>query len=186
MSKKLLHNLMILSIVQHSCSRRRRPSREKRETREGTRGVSLSRNPFFKALVEMSSVAQVLQVMGGLTGTWASLLYVYTYMETYVDVHIDVCMRTHIRTYTTTHIRIFPWGEQVLEKMEGLVGISGLQGEVFLPHDGLRPFHQTTTCLMQITSGPYVVQIWSRYPPIFKGNETLEVHRLESGEFIQF
>ena len=31
------------------------------------------------------------------------------------------------------------------------------------PHGGARPFHQKTTCLTQSTSGPYVVQIWSRH-----------------------
>jgi len=30
------------------------------------------------------------------------------------------------------------------------------------PHGGARPFHQKSTCLTQLTSGPYVVQIWSR------------------------
>jgi len=31
------------------------------------------------------------------------------------------------------------------------------------PHGGLRPFHQKSTCLTQLTSGPYVVHISSRY-----------------------
>ena len=31
-----------------------------------------------------------------------------------------------------------------------------------LPHGGIRPFHQKSTCLTELTSGPYVVQIWSR------------------------
>jgi len=31
-----------------------------------------------------------------------------------------------------------------------------------LPHVGVRPFHQKSTCLTQLTLGPYVVQIWSR------------------------
>ena len=30
------------------------------------------------------------------------------------------------------------------------------------PLGGLRPFHHKSTCLTQITVGPYVVQIWSR------------------------
>ena len=32
-----------------------------------------------------------------------------------------------------------------------------------LPHGGVRPFHQKSTCLTQLTLGPYVVQIWPRY-----------------------
>jgi len=31
------------------------------------------------------------------------------------------------------------------------------------PHGGGRPFHQKSNCITQITLGPYVVQIWSRY-----------------------
>ena len=31
-----------------------------------------------------------------------------------------------------------------------------------------RPFHQTLTCLTQLSSGPYVVQIWSRYVLTFE------------------
>ena len=33
-----------------------------------------------------------------------------------------------------------------------------------LSHGGLRPFPQKSTCLAQLTSGTYVVQIWSRGP----------------------
>jgi len=29
------------------------------------------------------------------------------------------------------------------------------------PHGGLRPLHQKSTCLKQLTLGPYAVQIWS-------------------------
>ena len=29
------------------------------------------------------------------------------------------------------------------------------------PHGGVRPFHQKSTCIMQIMSGPSVVHIWS-------------------------
>jgi len=36
-------------------------------------------------------------------------------------------------------------------------------GERTLPHGGVRPFHQKSTCLTQLTLGRYVVQIWSRY-----------------------
>ena len=32
------------------------------------------------------------------------------------------------------------------------------------PHGGLRPSHPKSTCLTQFTSGPYVVQSWSRNP----------------------
>ena len=32
-----------------------------------------------------------------------------------------------------------------------------------LPHGGVRPFPQTSAWLTQLTLGPYVVQIWSRY-----------------------
>jgi len=32
-----------------------------------------------------------------------------------------------------------------------------------LPHGGVRPFHHKSTCPAQLTLGPYVVQIWSRY-----------------------
>ena len=31
------------------------------------------------------------------------------------------------------------------------------------PHGGVRPFHQKSTCLAQLTLGPYAVQIWTRY-----------------------
>jgi len=31
-----------------------------------------------------------------------------------------------------------------------------------LPHGGVRPSHQKSTGLTQLTLGPYVVQIWSR------------------------
>ena len=30
------------------------------------------------------------------------------------------------------------------------------------PHGGLRPFHQKSTCLTQLTLVPYVVRMWSR------------------------
>ena len=32
-------------------------------------------------------------------------------------------------------------------------------------HGGLRPFHQKSTCLTQLTLGPCVVHIWTRNPP---------------------
>ena len=33
------------------------------------------------------------------------------------------------------------------------------------PHGGSRPFHQKSTCLTQLSLGPYLVQIWSRNTP---------------------
>ena len=33
-----------------------------------------------------------------------------------------------------------------------------------VPHGGVRPFHQKSTCITQLTSGPSMVQIWSRIP----------------------
>ena len=35
-----------------------------------------------------------------------------------------------------------------------------------LPHGGVRPFHQKSTCLTQLTLATHVVQIWSRNPRI--------------------
>ena len=40
------------------------------------------------------------------------------------------------------------------------------------------PFIQKSTCLTQLTLGPNVVQIWSRYTLKSSGNETLEVYRV--------
>ena len=42
-----------------------------------------------------------------------------------------------------------------------------------IPHDGVRPFHRKSTCLPQSTSGPYVVQIWSRYAHCFQREKPL-------------
>ena len=36
-------------------------------------------------------------------------------------------------------------------------------------HGGVRPFHQKSACLTQLTGGPYVVQSWSRNTPDFRG-----------------
>ena len=47
-----------------------------------------------------------------------------------------------------------------------------------LPHGGVRPPHQKSTGLTQLTSGPYVVQIWSRNTPKFGPNETFVLHRM--------
>ena len=50
-----------------------------------------------------------------------------------------------------------------------------------LPHGGVRPFLQKSTCLTQLTLGPYEVQIWSRNTPESGVNETLVLHRVEGG-----
>jgi len=42
------------------------------------------------------------------------------------------------------------------------------------PHGGLRPNHQKSSCLTQLTFCPYVVQIWSRSTPESWRNETLQ------------
>ena len=47
------------------------------------------------------------------------------------------------------------------------------------PHGGVRPFHRKSTCIRQLTSGPYVVQIWSRTTPESGPNESLVLHRVE-------
>ena len=49
------------------------------------------------------------------------------------------------------------------------------------PHGGLRSFHQTSTCLTQLTLGPYVVQMRSRDTPRGGDDETLVVHRVVAG-----
>ena len=41
---------------------------------------------------------------------------------------------------------------------------AGLDG--VLPHGGLRPFHQKSTCITQLTLGPNAVQIWPRNPRV--------------------
>jgi len=45
-----------------------------------------------------------------------------------------------------------------------------------LPHGGLRTFHQKSTCTTQLTSGPDVVQVWSRNPQIWQVCAPSEVH----------
>jgi len=50
-----------------------------------------------------------------------------------------------------------------------------------LPHGGVRPFHQKSTCLTQLTLGPYVVHNWSRDTPESGVNETLLLHRVKTG-----
>ena len=42
-----------------------------------------------------------------------------------------------------------------------------------LQFGGVRPLHQKSTCLTQLTSGPGVVHIWSRNTLGLKGDETL-------------
>ena len=39
---------------------------------------------------------------------------------------------------------------------------------------GVRPFHQKSTCLTQLTLGPHVVQIWPRNPQRFEGGGRTE------------
>ena len=39
------------------------------------------------------------------------------------------------------------------------------------PRGGVRPLNQTSTCLTQLTLGPYVVQIWSRDAPNWEGTK---------------
>ena len=49
------------------------------------------------------------------------------------------------------------------------------------PHGGLRPFHQKSTCLTQLTPGPCVVHFWSRNTPAAGENETrADLHRRAS------
>ena len=47
------------------------------------------------------------------------------------------------------------------------------------PHGGVRPVHQKSTCLTQLTLGPRVVQIWSRNTPESGPNETFVLHRVD-------
>ena len=44
----------------------------------------------------------------------------------------------------------------------------------------MRPFHQKSTRLTQLTLGPYAVQIWSRNTLDLRKNETLVLHRVAS------
>ena len=46
------------------------------------------------------------------------------------------------------------------------------------PHGGVRPFHQKSSCLTQLTLGTYVVQIWSRNTPESGPNETFVLYRV--------
>jgi len=57
---------------------------------------------------------------------------------------------------------------------------SGLGLGSRLPPGGVRPFHQKSTCITQSILGPYVVHIWSRNFLKFRGNEPLELHRVEA------
>ena len=49
------------------------------------------------------------------------------------------------------------------------------------PHGGVQPFHQKSTCLTQLTLGPYLVQSWSRNTPKNSPNEPLVLHRVATG-----
>ena len=54
-----------------------------------------------------------------------------------------------------------------------------------LPHGELRPFHQKSTCLTQLTLGPYVMQIWPRNTPESGVNEFCELHPVGCGIKLQ-
>ena len=47
------------------------------------------------------------------------------------------------------------------------------------------PFHQKSTCLAQLTLGPYVVQIWSRNTPESGVNETHVLHRVDGRKMLR-
>ena len=47
------------------------------------------------------------------------------------------------------------------------------------PRGGVRPFHQTSTCLAQSTLEPNVVQSWSRNTLKLRGSKTLGLHRVD-------
>ena len=46
------------------------------------------------------------------------------------------------------------------------------------PLGGVRPLHQKSICLTHLTSGPYVVQSWSRNTLELSGNENCVLHRV--------
>jgi len=48
------------------------------------------------------------------------------------------------------------------------------------PHGGVRPFYQKSTCLTQLTLGPYVVKLSSRNTTNVGPNETFVAHRVNS------
>jgi len=48
------------------------------------------------------------------------------------------------------------------------------------PHGGVRPFHQKSICLAQLTLGRYAVQIWSRNTLELRGDETRVLHRVDA------
>ena len=45
------------------------------------------------------------------------------------------------------------------------------------PHGGARPFHPKSTCITQLTLGPYVEPIWSRNTLELRGDEARVLHR---------
>jgi len=51
------------------------------------------------------------------------------------------------------------------------------------PHGGVPPFHQKSTCISQLFSGPYVVEIWPLDTLKNRGNETLELHTVDVFNF---
>jgi len=56
-----------------------------------------------------------------------------------------------------------------------------LGSDLGVPHGGLRPFHQKSSCLTQLTLGPCVVQIWSRYVQNLTQQQNLESHDARRG-----
>ena len=59
---------------------------------------------------------------------------------------------------------------------------------ILLTHGGVRPFHQTSTCLTQLTGGPCVVQIWLRavrnVEPAKPANSTMWAGTVEFADFV--
>jgi len=85
----------------------------------------------------------------------APYLHIYKYIYTYIYIYIYIYSYVH-----NPHSH------------------SMLSAEDRPPHGGVRPSHQTSTCITQLTSGPHVVQIWSCSTPEFGVNETRVVHRV--------
>ena len=50
---------------------------------------------------------------------------------------------------------------------------------ILIPHGGVRPFIQKSTCLEQSTLEPHVLQIWSRITPESGVNQILVLHRVD-------
>ena len=72
-------------------------------------------------------------------------MYIYAHICIYIYIYIDRYIYKHIiNAYIYIYIYIYY--------------ISSTPNEV------LACFHQKSTCLTQLTLGPYAVQIWSRDP----------------------